>query len=104
MSVTARGRDSGGGTVGVDIELDRSLAARAGTRGERVLVPAGSTVAEAIEAWADGRGEHVRFALLEGTRLRSNVRAARCSDGTTERLSGSSRVLDGDVVRFERRE
>jgi hypothetical protein len=104
MSAIVRGRGSGDGTVGVDIEVDRSLVARAGTRGGRVLVPAGSTIAEAVEAWADGRGEHLRFALLDGSRLRSSVRASRLSGETTERLSASSRVVDGDVIRFERRE
>lgn len=91
-------------TLGVDIELTGALVARAGARQARVGVPEGSTVADAIRAWADRSGEHLRFALLEGERLRSDVLARRVSGSRGERLVASETVRNGDTVRFEYRE
>jgi len=91
-------------TLGVDIELTGALVARAGARRGRVGVPQGSTVADAVRTWADGSGDHLRFALLEGERLRSDVIARRVSEGRDERLVASEPVRNGDTVRFEYRE
>lgn len=94
----------GGNVAGVDMELTGALVARAGARRGRVLVPAGSALSEAIEAWGDEYGDHVRFALLAGDRLRSDVAAVRVTDGAAERLTASRRVVDGDTIRFELRD
>ena len=91
-------------TLGVDIELTGALVARAGVRQGRVGVPQGSTVADAVRAWADGSGDHLRFALLEAERLRSDVAAHRVSEGRDERLIASEPVRNGDTVRFGYRE
>ncbi|PSP92797.1 hypothetical protein BRC84_05535 [Halobacteriales archaeon QS_1_68_44] len=91
-------------TLGVDIELTGALVARAGARQGRVGVPQGSTVADAVRAWADQSGDHLRFALLEAERLRSDVIARRVSEGRDERLIASEPVRNGDTVRFEYRE
>ncbi len=95
--------DNGRDAVGVDIELCRSLVARAGVREGRVIVSAGSTVAEAIETWADECGNHLRFALLNQDRLRSDIRAVRVLDGRDERITAACPVADGDVIRFRLR-
>jgi hypothetical protein len=92
------------GAVGVDLELKGAIVARAGARHGRVLLPDGSTLADAIEAWGDDYGRHVRFALLEGDRLRSDLHAFRISDGNNERVVASQRVADGDTIRFEFRD
>ncbi len=93
--------DEGGGSLGVDIELTGALVARAGARQGRVVVPAGSTVADAVTAWGDRYGSHLRLALLEGDRLRSTVSAVRVSDGGAEQLVASEPVHNGDTIRFE---
>lgn len=98
------GIDSGGGTLGVDIELTGALVARAGARRGRVVVPQGSTVADAVEAWAERHGTHLRLALLDGDRLESKVLAVRVSEGANERLVASEPVRNGDTLRFEYRE
>lgn len=104
MAVEHTPAGSGEAVAGVDMELTGALVARAGARRGRVIVPAGSTLAEAIEAWGDDYGDHVRFALLAGDRLRSDVTAVRVSDGAAERLTATRPVVDGDTIRFELRE
>lgn len=96
--------EEGAATVGVDIELTGALVARAGARQGRVAVPAGSTLADAVEAWADSNGTHLRHALLEDNRVRSEVLALRVTDGRDERLVGSQPVRNGDTIRFEFRD
>jgi hypothetical protein len=96
--------DEGGGGLGVDIELTGALVARAGARQGRVVVPAGSTVADAVTTWADRYGSHLRLALLEGDRLRSTVSAVRVADGGEKRLVASEPLRNGDTIRFEFRE
>ena len=91
-------------TIGVDIELTGALVARAGARRGRVGVPKGSTLADAVRAWADHSGDHLRFALLEGERLRSDVLARRVSGGRDRRLVASERVHNGDTIRLEYRD
>lgn len=99
----ARAADDGG-SLGVDLVLTGALVARAGARRGRVVVQAGSTIADAIDAWADAHGTHIRYALLEGDRLRSSVRAVRVADGTDETLVASEPIRKGDTIRFEFRE
>lgn len=96
--------DDDGGSVGVDLVLTGALVARAGARRGRVVVSSGSTVADAIDAWADAHGTHIRYALLEGDRLRSSVRARRVAGGTAGALVASEPVRNGDTIRFEFRE
>jgi hypothetical protein len=91
----------GQATVGVDIELEGPLVARAGARRGRVLVPQGSTVVDAVTAWAEKSGSHLRYALLCDDRLRTQVDAVRITDGRNERLVASQPVRDGDTIRFE---
>lgn len=90
--------------VEVDIELTGAIVARAGARHGRVHLSEGSTLVDAVEAWGDEYGDHVRFALLEGDRLRSDLRAFRVSDGDHERIVSSQRVVNGDTIRFELRD
>lgn len=100
MSVERReeGSDLGEPRVGVDIELTGALVARAGAREARVVVPAGSTVADVLRAWGERDGAHVRLALLDGDRIRSEVLAVRVSDGGADRLVASDRVHAGDAI------
>lgn len=90
--------------VGVDFELTGALVARAGAREGRVVVPTDSTIADAVAAWGDRDGDHVRLALLDGDRIRSEILAVRRTDGEVERLVGSDRVHSGDTIRFEFRD
>lgn len=105
MSVETKRRPPGAETriVGVDLELQGALVARAGARCGRVVAE-GETLADVVEAWADDRGAHVRFALLDGDRLRSGVVATRQGDDAEERLVAASRVRNGDTVRFSLRD
>lgn len=91
-----------GRDVHVDFELTGALVARAGARGGRIRT-GGETLLDAIEAWADDHGSHLRFALLKGDRLRSDVVARRVTDAGDERLAAAQPVADGDVIRFEPR-
>lgn len=104
MAVEHTPVEYGGNVAGVDMELAGALVARAGVRQGRVLVQAGSTLSDAIEAWGDEDGDHIRFALLADDRLRSDVTAVRVTEGGSERLSSSRQVVDGDTIRFELRE
>lgn len=106
MSVERRekGTHVGEARVGVDVELTGALVARAGAREERVVVPTGSTVADVVTAWGARDGDHVRLALLDGDRLRSEVLAVRRSDRDDERLVASDRVEAGDAIRFRFRD
>lgn len=90
--------------TGVDMELTGALVVRAGARQGHVTVPSGSTLSEAIENWGDDYGDHVRFALLDNDRLRSEITAFRISGGNNERVAASQPVIDGDTIRFEFRE
>lgn len=87
--------------VGVDFELTGPLVASAGTRTGRVVVPRGSSLGDAIEAWARECGTHIRFALLRRDRIRSEISAVAVSGSTDTRVAASRTVSDGDRIRFE---
>jgi hypothetical protein len=91
-------------TLGVDVELTGALVARAGARRGRVGVPQGSTLADVVRTWADHSGDHLRFALLDGERLRSDVIARRITGGHDGRLVASEPVHNGDSIRLEYRD
>lgn len=99
-----RSRETLGDTVTVDIRLTGALVARAGARQTRVTVRDGRTLADAIREWGEEYGNHVRFALLEGGRLRSDTLAHRVTGGAEEPLSATSRIHNGDTVRFRLRD
>ena len=100
MSTGTRPRDPAGDSfVHVEVVLEGPLVARTGTRRGRVLAE-GRTVVDVVSAWADECGSSVRYALLEGDRLRSDVVATRPTDGADEPLTGGSRVRNGDRIRF----
>lgn len=99
-----RGAAPGEPRVGVDLEPTGALVARTGAREAHVVVPAGSTVAAVVRAWGARDGHHVRLGLLDGDRLRSEVRAVRVADGRDERLSASDRVRPGDAIRLRFRD
>ncbi len=104
MSIeTKPGGSTGDSVVSVEVVLEGPLVARAGARRRRVLAE-GRTVVDVVSAWADERGSSVRYALLEGDRLRSDVVATRSTDGANEPLTGRSRVRNGDTIRFAFRE
>lgn len=87
--------------VGVDMELTGALVVRAGARQGHITVPPGSTLSEAIEKWGDDYGDHVRFALLDNDRLRSDITALRITGGNNERVAASQPVIDGETIRFK---
>lgn len=83
----------------VDVELAGTLAARTGTHRARVGVGENATVADVVDALAAEFGPQVRSGVLEGSRLRTDTVVVREAPDY-EALSATSRVHDGDTVRF----
>ncbi|WP_435194868.1 MoaD/ThiS family protein [Natronomonas sp. EA1] len=89
--------------MSVEVRLEGSLVARAGARRANVPVPEDATVEDVVSALAEKYGPHVRPAILEGHRLRTDTVAIRESRSPGERLTSDSNVRHGDRLRFEMR-
>jgi hypothetical protein len=101
-------RTTAGGTppepeerIGVGVEIAGTLVARAGLRRAQLALPAGATVADAIDRLAETHGAQVSPALLEGRRLRQGTVAVRRTDESIERAGAETPLDHGDRLRFE---
>ena len=85
--------------MNVTVELVGTLVARAGTHRATVAVPEDATLADVIEALAAEQGPHVRAAVLDGERIRSDTIVVR--EKADETLHPTSPVEPGETVRVE---
>ena len=82
--------------MNVTVELVGTLVARAGTHRATVAVPEDATLADVIEALAAEQGPHVRAAVLDGERIRSDTIVVR--ETADETLYPASPVEPGETV------
>lgn len=104
MSTGTTHSDTGpevGERIGVSVELAGTLVARAGLRRAQLALPAGATVADAVEELAAEFGAQVRPALLKGNHLRQGTVATRRTQRSVERVGAGSTLAHGDRVRIE---
>ena len=82
--------------MNVTVELVGTLVARAGTHRATVAVPEDATLADVIETLAAEQGPHVRAAVLDGERLRSDTVVVR--ETANQTLHPTSPVEPGETV------
>lgn len=85
--------------MNVTVELVGTLVARAGTHRATVAVPEDATLADVIEALAAEQGPHVRAAVLDGERIRSDTVVVR--EKANQTLHPTSPVEPGETVKVQ---